>query len=176
MFCIKCGKELPADAGFCPACGAPVMKEGAGSESVFGDGKEKAETVEAVVSDAADSDGSCEKTTVIADVSPKSRLCALLLGIFLGSFGIHNFYLGRIGRGIAQCLMCVMGWVLYFGALFGLIGADKVDNDRLALFFGIAVFGTLLLFMAAWVWALVEWILIAAGKAKDSKKLPVKNW
>jgi len=33
-------------------------------------------------------------------VSPKSRLVALLLCIFLGSFGVHRFYVGKIGTGI----------------------------------------------------------------------------
>ena len=32
--------------------------------------------------------------------SPKSRLVALLLCIFLGCFGVHRFYMGRIGLGI----------------------------------------------------------------------------
>lgn len=40
MFCIKCGKQLPDEAAFCFACGAPVYKEGgnapaAPSASVF---------------------------------------------------------------------------------------------------------------------------------------------
>ena len=26
MFCIKCGKQLPDEAAFCFACGAPVWK------------------------------------------------------------------------------------------------------------------------------------------------------
>ena len=35
-------------------------------------------------------------------VEQKSRLVAGLLGIFLGSLGIHRFYLGNIGLGVAQ--------------------------------------------------------------------------
>ena len=27
-FCIKCGKELPVQAQYCPACGAPVQSSG----------------------------------------------------------------------------------------------------------------------------------------------------
>lgn len=34
------------------------------------------------------------------EVSPKSRLAALLLCLFFGVFGIHSFYVGRIGRGL----------------------------------------------------------------------------
>ena len=37
----------------------------------------------------------------------KSRVAAGLLAIFLGSLGIHNFYLGRIGIGLIQLLVTV---------------------------------------------------------------------
>lgn len=35
----------------------------------------------------------------------KSRLSFILLGLFLGGFGIHNFYAGYSGKGIAQLLL-----------------------------------------------------------------------
>lgn len=35
-----------------------------------------------------------------SDVSPKSRLAALLLCLFLGWLGAHRFYVGKIGTGI----------------------------------------------------------------------------
>ena len=45
--------------------------------------------------------------------SPKSKLVAALLCFFLGEFGIHRFYAGKIGTGIL--------WLLTLG--FGGIGA-----------------------------------------------------
>jgi TM2 domain-containing membrane protein YozV len=33
-------------------------------------------------------------------VSPKSRLAALLLCAFVGVFGAHRFYVGKIGTGV----------------------------------------------------------------------------
>jgi TM2 domain-containing membrane protein YozV len=49
----------------------------------------------------------------------KSKLLAGLLGIFLGGFGVHRFYLGYIGIGIAQIIvtLCTCG----AGAIWGLI-------------------------------------------------------
>ncbi|MDD2857438.1 MAG: NINE protein [Candidatus Nanopelagicales bacterium] len=49
-------------------------------------------------------------------VSSKSRLVALLLAIFLGMFGVHSFYVGRVGVGIGQIAITVVtlgifGWV-----------------------------------------------------------------
>ena len=41
----------------------------------------------------------------------KSKIAAGLLGIFLGSIGVHNFYLGYTSRGITQLLLTLLGWV-----------------------------------------------------------------
>jgi TM2 domain-containing membrane protein YozV len=38
------------------------------------------------------------------DYSEKSGLVALLLCIFVGSIGVHRFYVGKIGTGILQLL------------------------------------------------------------------------
>jgi TM2 domain-containing membrane protein YozV len=38
----------------------------------------------------------------IVDLSPRSWLTTLLLCIFLGGFGAHRFYTGRIATGLAQ--------------------------------------------------------------------------
>ena len=37
---------------------------------------------------------------------PKNRLAAILLAVFLGSFGIHKFYLGSPGWGILYLIFC----------------------------------------------------------------------
>lgn len=49
----------------------------------------------------------------------KSRTTAGLLGIFLGGFGIHRFYLGYTGIGIAQIAVSLVTWGI--GALWGFI-------------------------------------------------------
>jgi len=39
---------------------------------------------------------------------PKSKVAAALLAFFLGCLGIHNFYLGYTGKGLAQLLITVL--------------------------------------------------------------------
>ena len=53
----------------------------------------------------------------------KSKLAAGLLGIFLGTFGVHNFYLGRTGKAVAQLLISVLslGFLSPISGIWGLI-------------------------------------------------------
>lgn len=68
----------------------------------------------------------------------KSKLAAGLLGIFLGSLGIHNFYLGRTGVALAQLLISVvsLGILSPVSAIWGfiegvmiLVGAEPFQRD-----------------------------------------------
>jgi TM2 domain-containing membrane protein YozV len=38
----------------------------------------------------------------------KSKIAAGVLGILLGSLGVHNFYLGYTGKAVAQLLITVL--------------------------------------------------------------------
>jgi TM2 domain-containing membrane protein YozV len=40
----------------------------------------------------------------VTEYSEKSRLVTLLLAFFLGVFGAHRFYVGKIGTGILQLI------------------------------------------------------------------------
>ncbi len=73
MYCHKCGKEVAAEVSFCPNCGAQLRV------SAMRPGYQ------------------AEKP-----VSPFSRLAALLLCFFLGGLGVHRFYVGKVGTGVAM--------------------------------------------------------------------------
>lgn len=60
-------------------------------------------------------------------VSDKSKVAAALLAFFLGTFGIHRFYLGRSGSGAMMLICTIFGWFtagIIIG--FGLIAITAV--------------------------------------------------
>ncbi len=61
----------------------------------------------------------------------KSKLAAGLLGIFLGSLGIHNFYLGYNGKAIAQLLITVLscGVLSVVSGVWGLVEGILILTD-----------------------------------------------
>lgn len=50
-------------------------------------------------------------------------MAAGLLGIFLGSLGIHNFYLGYTGKAVAQLLItiCTCGFGAVVSGIWGFV-------------------------------------------------------
>lgn len=51
----------------------------------------------------------------VTQTSDKKKTTALLLCIFLGFFGVHLFYVGRIGKGILYLLtggLFAVGWII----------------------------------------------------------------
>ena len=73
---------------------------------------------------------------------PKSKMAAGLLGIFLGSLGVHNFYLGYTGKAVAQLLITLLtcGFGSVISGIWGLIegimiltGSIKVDGKNVPL-------------------------------------------
>ena len=43
--------------------------------------------------------------------SSKSKLAAGLFGIFLGAFGVHNFYLGYTTKAVIQLVCTIIGFL-----------------------------------------------------------------
>ena len=64
-----------------------------------------------------------KKDKKIDNVNGKSKITAGILGISLGCFGVHNFYLGYNGKAIAQLLITLLSLFLlsWVSAIWGLI-------------------------------------------------------
>jgi TM2 domain-containing membrane protein YozV len=70
-----------------------------------------------------------EPTEQVYYGASKSKIAAGLLAIFLGVFGVHNFYLGRTGRGVAQLLLTILS----FGLLSFVTGIWSIIEGILIL-------------------------------------------
>lgn len=133
------------------------------------------------------------KTEVVNDyevhsnVSKKSRLIALLLGIFLGSLGVHNFYLGKIAKGVVQCVLTVFGYIVYVAAMFSFVAMTGFNADsagylteeetmQLMQKVMIPMVTCLTLLSITGIWSFIEWVMIAAGAGTDKEGKLVKNW
>ncbi len=82
----------------------------------------------------------------------KSKIAAGLLGIFLGEFGIHNFYLGYTTKAIVQLSLTILGWILTCIVIGGFLVAGMA------------------------IWGLVEGIFILTGKINvDGHGVPLTD-
>ncbi len=119
MFCKQCGKPIDDGEELCEDCKKVINNETTTTP--------EPETKE---------NASSQNTT--ANPNAKSKLAAALFGIFLGTFGVHNFYLGYNGKAIAQLLITILscGALAFVSAIWGLIegililtGSITVDAD-----------------------------------------------
>jgi TM2 domain-containing membrane protein YozV len=63
-------------------------------------------------------------------VSPKSRLAATLLAYFLGIFGAHRFYIGKVGSGLAMLFtLGGLGIWAIIDFIFAVAGSLRDSND-----------------------------------------------
>lgn len=59
----------------------------------------------------------------------KSKLAAVLFAFFLGSFGFHKFYLGKIGMGVLYLLLCWTFIPGVLGVIEGILLLIMSDED-----------------------------------------------
>lgn len=117
--CVNCGVELEDEALFCEECGTqqPTKED-----------KKKAPKTKAPKR---------EKELTVEGNKKKSKTTAALLAFFLGSLGIHDFYLGYIPWGILKLVLTVFtcgvvgsiwAFVDFIRILVGSIKADAKGN------------------------------------------------
>jgi len=67
----------------------------------------------------------------------KSRIIYVILALFLGALGIHNFYAGRTTQAIVQLLITLLiGWLilpLFVVFIWVLVDICAVDRDSMGV-------------------------------------------
>ena len=115
MYCKNCGREIEDGKEYCVDCEPKT---------------------EVVTEEGPIQEVNASNTTTNTNTELKSKMAAGLLGIFLGSLGVHNFYLGYTGKAIAQLLMSVLscGFLAIASQIWGLIEGimiltGSIDKD-----------------------------------------------
>lgn len=107
-FCSHCGGKINEKAVVCPLCGCQVEQMA------------QAATPNIVINNANTNTNTQTQTLNAAQLKkPRNKWVALLLCFFLGCFGGHKFYEGKIGMGVVY--LFTMG-VFGIGVIVDLIG------------------------------------------------------
>ena len=141
MYCRNCGKQVPDLAVVCVSCG---VAPGTGSRFCQHCGAETDPAAAVCVKCGVQL---ARPMPSLQDPTLKSKMAAGLLGVFLGGLGIHRFYLGFTGIGVAQLVLGLLGIVT--------CGVTSV---------------------ASWIWGLIEGILILTGSMnRDAAGRPLRE-
>lgn len=108
--CDNCG--APFDGGVCPYCGQAAEHTGASDPASFNTGFQQNT---APVYHTAQQPTAAPYSQPTPAASPKSKWTAFFLCLFLGYFGIHRFYIGKIGMGVLYLFtygLFGIGWIV----------------------------------------------------------------
>ena len=145
MVCKNCGAELLEGASFCTSCGTPIVEKKETLCTQCGSPISE-EHAFCPYCGTSTKQQSAPNTTPCTAEEPKSKRLAGLFGIFLGAFGVHNFYLGFNAKAIIQLVMGVIGWLICLPLL------------------------------VSWIWGLIEGIMIlTSANPTDANGKPLKN-
>jgi len=145
MFCRNCGKELIGAPEICLGCGAKPLS---GISFCNGCG-----TTTGALTEICMKCGVLLAKAAQKDISPKSRTATALFAWFLGTFGAHRFYTGKVGTAVVMLVLAILGWATIW------------------------IFGVGLVFLIpVSIWAFVDFIFAVTGNARDREGRLIKNW
>ena len=103
MKCEYCDNPVPSGVTRCPSCGATVA-------------------ISEYDRILPQEDSMCMQSNRPLPADRQSRVAYILLGFFLGSLGLHNFYAGYVARGVVQLLLSIfslglLSWISWIWAL-----------------------------------------------------------
>ena len=115
MFCRNCGQEMNENQAICLGCG---VKVGEGNAFCQNCGKSVDPAAEVCLSC-----GVALKKSGAGDLAGQDKLVMILICLFLGGIGIHNFMMGETKKGIFKI---IMSFCCGIGFIFALIDLIKI--------------------------------------------------
>lgn len=118
MICPNCGHRNSDEDKFCGECGNALSSAATTSAAETSTGSDPIGSP----NPATPSPGASRATyypTSTAGSGAKSKMTAGILGLVLGAFGIHRFYLGYTGIGIVQVIVTLV--TFGFGGIWGFV-------------------------------------------------------
>lgn len=103
-FCKFCGAKIPEDAVMCTSCGRQV--------EVL---KQETAPQPQIVINNANNNSNVNNNGVYVVGRRKNKWVAFILCLFLGVFGVHRFYEGKIGSGLIYLFtlgLCGIGVII----------------------------------------------------------------
>lgn len=142
MYCRNCGRKIEDGFEYCDECQKNMneVKEDKKEEVV--EVVENSNTSEENKENEVKNENNSSANTNAVNPQAKSKVAAGIFAILLGSFGVHNFYLGFNGKAVAQLLITVLscGILSPVSALWGLIegililtGSQSTDANGIEL-------------------------------------------
>lgn len=160
--CRHCGLEYKTDeAVMCPRCQAP---KGKGTNFCPFCGEQVAPEQKICTNCGVEMES-------YGQVGIKSKMVAGLLGIFLGTYGVHNFYLNYTKKAIIQLSSVIVAYGIYiWGAVTMMSGDFMMISEYDIMGFVVVLLIFVLLLLGIRIWSFIEAILIFCGKInKDGK-------
>ncbi len=113
MFCKQCGKPIDDGQDLCEDCKVTNNNQNTNNNQQYSQPQNNNVNYNNQNNYNSNNNNS----------NSKSKIAAGLLGIFLGAFGVHNFYLGYTGKAVAQLLISILscGFLAFASSLWGLI-------------------------------------------------------
>ena len=111
MFCKQCGKPIDDGQDLCEDCKAANANQNTANNQQYSQPQNNNVNYNNYNNNNNNNSNG------------KSKIAAGLLGIFLGAFGVHNFYLGYTGKAVAQLLITILscGFLAFASSPWGLI-------------------------------------------------------
>ena len=128
MYCKNCGESMNDNQAICIKCGVKT-----------GDGNAYCANCGNAISPVADVCMNCvvavKKTAVDGNLNGQDKVVMILICLFLGGLGIHNFMMGETKKGVFKIIMSLLCGIGSILALIDLIriamGSYVVDPTKL---------------------------------------------